>query len=153
MDAIIMAVLTTVAMMVAGVPYAPVIGILVGIGNLIPYVGPVVGYVSIIVCCLITGEFWKMLLAIVIMAVIMFIDGNIINPKLLSQNVEVHPLLVIAALIAGGAIGGFLGMLVAVPVAALVKMYFDKLIDLKEKDREEEERERLAAEETDASAE
>ena len=60
------------------------------------------------------------------------VDGNIINPRLLSDNVEVHPLLVVAALLAGGAIGGFVGMLVAVPVAALLKLQFDRYLERKE---------------------
>ena len=59
----------------------------------------------------------------------MFIDGNIINPRMLSSNVEVHPVLVIVALLAGGRVGGVVGMLVAVPVAALLKLQFERYID------------------------
>ena len=58
----------------------------------------------------------------------MTIDGNIINPKLLSSNVEIHPVLVLVAIIAGGQIGGIVGMLIAVPVAALIKLQFEKFI-------------------------
>ena len=70
-----------------------------------------------------------------LMAVLLFVDGNIINPKLLSSSIEIHPLLVFAAMIAGSAVGGLLGMLVAVPLMALAKLEFDKYIDRKEKEK------------------
>ena len=99
------------------------------IGNMIPYVGPVVGYFMVVIVCIPTASFDKMAVGIIILTVLMFIDGNIINPKLLSNAVSVHPLLVVAALIAGGAIGGIVGMIVAVPTAALIKLQFDRYID------------------------
>ena len=132
LDALLVGVVSSVLLTLGGVPYAVVIGILVGIGNLIPYVGPVVGYGAVAIICLIMGQFDKLLIGIVILAAIMFVDGNVINPRLLSDNVEVHPLLVVAALLAGGAIGGFAGMLVAVPVAALLKLQFDRYLEAKE---------------------
>ena len=129
MDACLMCVLISVALSIVGVKFAILIGILTGIGNLIPYVGPVVAYVSTILACLLQQD-WKLLVvACIVILVIQLIDGNIINPKLLSSTVNVHPMLVIVALIAGGAIGGFLGMLLAVPVAALIKLYFDRIVD------------------------
>jgi predicted PurR-regulated permease PerM len=65
----------------------------------------------------------------VILAAVMFIDGNIINPRMLSSNVEVHPVLVILALLAGGKVGGVVGMLIAVPVAALLKLQFERYVE------------------------
>ena len=67
----------------------------------------------------------------------MFIDGNVINPRMLSSNVEVHPVLVIVALLAGGKVGGVVGMLVAVPVAALLKLQFEKYVSKRKKLNEE----------------
>lgn len=61
----------------------------------------------------------------------MFIDANIINPRLLSENVKVHPLMVVAALIGGGAIGGLFGMIIAVPVAAFLKVQLDRYVGKK----------------------
>jgi predicted PurR-regulated permease PerM len=79
-----------------------------------------------------------MIIGIVIFALVMFIDGNIINPKLLSDNVEVHPLLVVAALIGGGALGGVAGMLIAVPTAALIKLQFDRYLQRVEEKKNNE---------------
>lgn len=135
-DAMFMAVTTSVVLMLIGVPYAPVVGMLCGAGNFIPYVGPIVGYASIAVACLIDGAWVKLVWGIVAMAVIGFIDGNIVNPRLLSANVEVHPAVVMAALIAGGVVGGVTGMLVAVPTAALIKLQVDRWLEASEAERE-----------------
>ena len=134
-DAVIVGTCSSILLLLAGVPYAVVIGILMGIGNLIPYVGPVVGYGATAIICLIMGQFDKLIIGILIIAVIMFVDGNVVNPKLLSSNIEVHPLLVIAALLAGGALGGFVGMLVAVPCAALLKLQFERYLEFRNKAR------------------
>ncbi len=129
MDALLVGAMVTVAMLIAKVPYAAVIGILTGLGNLIPYVGPVVGFGSLILVCLAEGSIRSLVIGGIILIVVMFIDGNIINPRMLSSNVEVHPVLVIVALLAGGRVGGIVGMLVAVPVAALLKLQFDKAVE------------------------
>lgn len=128
-DAGIMAILVSSSLSMIGVRYAVIIGILSGIGNLIPYVGPVVAYGSTIVVCVLCRDFSRMLVAIVVLFVIQTVDGNVINPRLLSTNVDVHPVLVIAALIVGGAYGGIVGMLFAVPVAGFFKIQFEKGID------------------------
>ena len=127
-DASIVFVLISVTMLVAGVPYAFVIGLLTGIGNLIPYMGGVAGILSISVACLSSLNIEKLIVGLICLAVVMFVDGNIINPRLLSNNISIHPLLVVAALIAGSAVGGFAGMLIAVPVAALIKLQFDRYL-------------------------
>ncbi len=127
-DAVIMAILVSTSLYLIGIKYAVIIGILSGIGNLIPYLGPVVAYGSTILVSLLSGDWKRMIVALVVLFIIQTIDGNVINPKLLSTSIDVHPMLVIAALIIGGALGGFLGMLFAVPVAAFLKVQFDKII-------------------------
>ena len=128
-DAFIMAILVSCSLTLIGVRYAVIIGILSGIGNLIPYIGPIVAYGSTIIVCLVCQDLKRLLVAIVVLFVIQTVDGNVINPRLLSSNVDVHPMLVIAALIVGGAFGGIVGMLFAVPVAGFFKIQFEKGID------------------------
>ena len=132
-DALIVGTLTAVVFTIVGIPYGPVIGLLTGIGNLIPYVGGPVGFGTTIIVCLVEGNYGKLAAGVIALAVIMFVDGNIINPRLLSEAVEVHPLLVVAALIAGSAVGGIAGMLVAVPTAAFLKAELDRWIAMREK--------------------
>ena len=133
LDAALVGTMVSIALLIAGVPYAVVIGILTGIGNLVPYVGPIVGFGSLIIVCLAEGSIKHLIIGGLILAAVMFIDGNIINPRMLSSNVEVHPVLVILALIAGGSLGGVVGMLVAVPVAALLKLQFEKYLEERRK--------------------
>lgn len=129
LDAILMAITVSVALSLVGVRFSVLIGIFTGIGNLIPYVGPIVGYCSTIIICLINGDYVRLLIGIIIVFVIQTVDGNIVNPKLLSSNIDVHPMLVILALIVGSSIGGIVGMLAAVPCAAFLKIQFERLVN------------------------
>lgn len=137
-DGTIMAVLVSVSLSVLQVRYAVVIGVLTGFGNLVPYVGPFIAYGLTALVCLVYGDFTKILPALIALFVIQTIDGNVINPRLLSQNIDVHPLVVIIALIIGGSLGGFLGIFLAAPVASLIKLELDKFMDRKVSMRREE---------------
>lgn len=132
LDACAVGLLASIALSLARVPFAPIIGVLAGIGNLIPYVGGPVGFASVAMVCLAEGEWGALVRGIIAMALVMAIDGNVVNPRLLSDNIEVHPLLVVAALIAGGAIGGIAGMLVSVPTAAFIKIQIDRWMERRE---------------------
>lgn len=131
-DAAIVGVLSGIVLTAIGVPFGPLVGLLAGLGNLIPYVGGPVGFASIALVCLPSASWGKMIAGFVAMAIIMVVDANVINPKLLSDNVEVHPILVVAALIGGGAVGGIAGMLVAVPFAAFLKIQLDRWVEKRE---------------------
>lgn len=137
-DGTIMAVLVSVSLSILQVRYAIVIGVLTGFGNLIPYVGPFIAYGLTALVCLVYGDFTKILPALIALFVIQTIDGNVINPRLLSQNIDVHPLVVIIALIIGGSLGGFLGIFLAAPVASLIKLELDKFMEQKLSMRREE---------------
>ena len=137
-DGTIMAVLVSVSLSVLQVRYAVVIGVLTGFGNLIPYVGPFIAYGLTTLVCLVYGDFTKLLPALIALFVIQTVDGNVINPRLLSQNIDVHPLVVIIALIIGGSLGGFLGIFLAAPVASLIKLELDKFMEHKVSMRKEE---------------
>lgn len=132
-DAIFMAIVVSIAFAIAGVPYAALIGVCTGIGNLVPYVGPFVAYGMTALSCLMKGDLKMLVIGVIIVFIIQTIDGNIINPKLLSNSVDVHPVLVIIALLFGGSIGGFLGMVVAVPVAAFLRIQFERFVEYRNK--------------------
>jgi len=125
-DALFMAAVISVSLSLVGVKFSVIIGVLAGIGNLIPYVGPFIAYASTIVVCMVSGDLVKMGIALVVLFIVQGIDGNIVNPKLLGSNVNIHPMYVIIALIVGESAAGLVGMLFAVPVAALVKEIFDR---------------------------
>ena len=131
-DALIMGSSTAIIFAILGVPYGPILGMITGLGNFIPFFGGPIGYASLIVVCLIDANIGALIAGLIALSIILFIDGNIVNPRLLAQTVEVPPLLVVAALIAGGAIGGLAGMLIAVPTAAFIKMQIDRWMEERE---------------------
>lgn len=132
-DAFIVGLLVSLAMLIAKVPYGLLIGMVTGIGNLIPYFGPILGYGMVILACTLSQNMEALIVGMIILLVIQAIDGNVLNPKLLSSAIHIHPLYVIACVIAGGAMGGFVGMLIAVPMGALLKTEFERLIAYRQK--------------------
>ena len=115
-----------IALAVIGVDYAIVIGIISGICNMIPYVGPMVGTVLAAVMGLLSGEPIMVLWAVIAMLVVQQIDNNLIAPKIVGDSVGLHPVFTMIAIIIGGNIGGLLGMLVAVPLTASIKILLGK---------------------------
>lgn len=134
LDALFVFAMISIAMLICGIPYSFVIGLMTALGNLIPFVGPVGGIITLLVICLSEGIMNKFVIGAVVLIILMAIDANVINPRLMSRNISIHPLLVFSAMIAGGAVGGIAGMLLAAPLAALMKIEFDKYIDQKEKE-------------------
>lgn len=126
MDVIVMMVLIGLSLSIVGVKFSVLIGFFAGFFNLVPYCGPIVAYGLTIIVCLVNGEIKKMIIALIILVVIQTLDGNLIGPKLLSESINIHPLLVIISLIIASALGGFLGMLLAVPIAGFLKIEFEK---------------------------
>ncbi len=129
-DAFILAILVTTAFSIIGIQYALVIGLFTGILNLIPYLGPIFAYCAVTIVCLVNGDITRLVIGLVVMLIIQIIESNVINPRLMSANIHIHPLVVLISIIIGGNIGGIVGMLVAVPCGALIKNWFDKLLDV-----------------------
>lgn len=141
-DAFVMMILISLTLSLVGVKFGVVIGVLAGIGNLIPYCGPFVAYAGTALVCILNGQYKQLLIAIILLIIIQTIDGNIIGPRLLSKSIQIHPLLVMISLIFGSAIGGLGGMLLAVPVGAFIKVLFMQFIEYRieqKKDKDSEE--------------
>lgn len=136
-DAFVMMLLISLVLSITGVKFSIIIGICAGIGNLIPYFGPIVAYVSTTIVCLLNGDIKTLVISLIALFIIQAIDGNIIGPKLLSSSIQIHPLIVIISIIIGSAVGGFLGMLLAVPVGAYIKLIFCRFIDRRLEHKEE----------------
>lgn len=119
--AAIISVLTAVSMALLGVDFALMLGLIAGITELIPYFGPVIGAVPAIGIALLKSK-WLALKVAVVFLIIHQLEGNIISPKIMSDKVGLHPLLVIFSLLAGGELYGLWGMLLAIPCAAVLKV-------------------------------
>ena len=114
--------LSAIALSIARIDYAVVIGIIAGICNMIPYVGPIVGTILAAVMGLLSGSPIKVLYAIIAMLVVQQIDNNFLAPKIVGQSVGLHAVFTMMAILIGGNIGGLIGMLIAVPIAASIRV-------------------------------
>jgi len=132
-DALIMAVLFSVCFYMAGIKYAFVIGIISGFFNLIPYIGAVAAFILSSVTAFISGTPMKALYAALTVIVVQQIDSVIISPRVVGRSVKLHPVLVILSLSVFGNLFGLWGMLLAVPVTAIIKLYFDRFYNYKKK--------------------
>lgn len=120
-DSVLVGLLIGLGVKLIGMDYALIIGIICGITNLIPYFGPILGGIPSVLLALAISPFMALKVVLVIF-VVQQIDGNIIHPKLMSGKVGLHPLWVVFALLAGGELGGILGMFLAIPVAAIIRI-------------------------------
>ncbi len=120
--ALIVGVLSSMALYIIGLDFAVLVGMTAGIFNIIPYFGPLVGIILALTVALISGSPLKALLAVVALLVIQQLDGNIISPKIVGDSVGLHPVFIILSIIIGGSFLGILGMLLAVPTAGIIKL-------------------------------
>ena len=132
-DGIVVGIITTIAMIIMGIKYAPFLGFLIGLFNIIPYVGAIIAVVIAAIITLFTGGVSQAIWMIFVVVILQQIDANIINPKIIGNNLKMSPLLVLIAIIIGGAYWGMLGIFVAVPVSALIKIIAEDYIDYKTK--------------------
>lgn len=129
LDALFMSVVLSISLSVIGIKFGTLIGIMAGLCNLIPYFGPIVAFAGTIFFGVLNGQFSKVLIAIVVLIIIQQIDGNVIGPRLMSSGVALKPVFVLIAVIIGSQIGGVYGMVLAVPVAALIKLFVKRYVE------------------------
>ena len=130
-DAVVVGILVTVAMSIIGVKYSILLGFIIGLFNIIPYFGAIVAVAISILITIITGGVSQTLIMAIVVIILQQIDSNIINPKIIGNSLEISPLLVIFAVTVGGAYWGVLGMFLAVPVVAVLKIIIDDWIEYK----------------------
>jgi predicted PurR-regulated permease PerM len=119
---LILGIMYAVGLTIAGLNFGLLIGLFAGLISFIPYVGSLVGLVLAVGVALV--QFWPDWMMVVAVAVIFFlgqfIEGNILQPKLVGESVGLHPVWLMFALLAFGSLFGFVGLLIAVPAAAAV---------------------------------
>ncbi len=120
--AIIVGVASSIGLWILDIPFWLIIGILSGILNLIPFAGPIVGGALAALVALLDGSVAKAVLAILIFTAIQQTDNHVITPLVQRTRVQLSPLVIVLALIVGGSLAGLLGVLVAVPLTAAVRI-------------------------------
>jgi predicted PurR-regulated permease PerM len=104
-----------------GLRYPLLLGLIVGVTNIIPYFGPVIGAVPAVIIAA-TMSVKMILFVVIIIAVLQFLEGNILSPFIVGKSLHMHPLLIMFALLTGGEIGGILGLILAVPILSILKV-------------------------------
>jgi len=129
LDACILGTLATILLGVLNVRYAITLGIILGIANMIPKFGSIVATVLVVLITILTGGFSQGLLVAVLLLILQQIDGNIIGPWIVGDALGLNPAFVMLAIVIGGAYHGVVGMFMAVPIAAVLKIIFFDLLD------------------------
>lgn len=112
---------TGIAALIIGVEFALVIGIIAALTNLVPYFGPILGGIPAIALALVQSWQDGLYMAIAIV-LIQQLESNLLTPKIIGDKLGMHPLIVVFALLAGGELLGILGMLIAVPLTAALRI-------------------------------
>ena len=107
--------------------FALIIGILAAMFDIIPYFGPIIGAAPAVMLAILESP-WMAVKVIIMFVIIQQIEGNIIHPKIVGDNIGLHPLTVIFFVFVGGEVGGLIGMLLGVPVAAIGKVFVGHLL-------------------------
>ena len=128
-DALIVGVITSIALGIFRVPYAVLLGFLAAIGNMVPFFGPIVASVITFIIASLTVGPVNALWILIFQLVLGQIDSNLIQPKILSKSTGVSPLMVLFAVIVFGELFGFFGMVLGVPLIATIKMLADDYLD------------------------
>ena len=124
-----LAAITTAVCLAVGLPYAVVLGLIAGVMEFVPSLGPIIAMIPAVLLALFQGSsflplgnFWFAVLVAGLYIVIQQIEGNLLLPRILGRSLNLHPLLVLIGIIVGGSLGGILGMLLAAPVLATLRV-------------------------------
>ncbi|MBW3536993.1 MAG: AI-2E family transporter [Actinobacteria bacterium] len=120
--AVLVGVMVSIGLALIGLRFWFLVGMIAGLFNMIPLIGPWVGGIPGVVIALTTGDVMQAIGVVIVMVVAQQIDNHFITPQVMQRAVSLHPAAVILALLAGGTLGGFFGLLLAVPVAASLKI-------------------------------
>ncbi len=121
--ALITAAISGIGYWILGLPSPVVLGILTGLLSIVPYLGPFIATIAIAILAIFTSPL-AFVVSIVISILVPWIVSTFISPKIMSSTVNLHPGITMLAIIAGGAAGGMIGMVLAIPIAAIAKCIF-----------------------------
>ena len=128
---IIISILNTVGLMIMGIHYAVIFGILAAVLNVIPLIGGIIGIAVYIMIVMMVKTPIYIIYVLVMYSVIQFIDNHYIIPKIVGSKVKINALICVIAVIAGDALWGIPGMFLAIPLTAIIKLVLDHIDSLK----------------------
>jgi predicted PurR-regulated permease PerM len=123
--ALILTVLYTIGLSLVGTPSGILLGILAGVASLVPFMGLIVGFLPSLVLTFLQYRDWQHLAGVAaVFVVVQALEGNLITPKIVGERLGLHPVVVLLAVLVGGDLFGFLGILLAVPATAVIKVFW-----------------------------
>lgn len=124
----VVGVLTTVGLMLLGVEYAILLGVITAILNLIPYIGILIAAIVSILATLVNSSELSAIIGVILLnVVVQFIDNNILVPRIVGNKVRINALVSMVGVVIGGSLAGIAGMFLAIPLIAILKVIFDRI--------------------------
>jgi len=136
LDSFVVGIIDTVGLLLLRAPYAVLMGMLMGLVNLIPYFGAIIGGAIVIIVTVIFGGFMKALVVLLVILVVSQLDGMIIGPKIFGSKIGVNPFWVIFSITLGGGFLGLPGMLLGTPVVVIVGLFISRYIEKRLQEQE-----------------
>jgi predicted PurR-regulated permease PerM len=131
-EALIVAILNSTALLILGVKYAILLGVIGALLNMLPYIGGIIASALPVLMATVTKEGYSSQLGIIIAYIIIqFIDNNFLVPKIVSSKVQINALVSILIVLLGGALWGVAGMFLSIPFVAIVKIICDRVEGMK----------------------
>lgn len=132
LEALVIAILNSTALLICGVPYAILLGVIGALLNMLPYIGGIIAIALPVLISAVTKEGFTTPIAVVASyTVIQFIDNNFLVPFLVSSRVKINAFFSIVVVLLGGALWGVSGMFLSIPFVAILKIIFDRLPEMK----------------------
>jgi predicted PurR-regulated permease PerM len=122
--ALFVGVASSIGLWLIGLPFWLLVGMVAGVFNLVPLVGPFIGGGLAVIIALLSGEPLKAVWAALVLLIVQQIDNHLISPNVMSRTVQLHPVVVMLALLVGASFAGLFGMLIIVPLVAVAKIVF-----------------------------
>ena len=142
LDSLVVGVVASIGLLIFRVPYPVLMGMTLGLMNMIPYFGAIVACIGIALITLLTTNFYTALGVVIYIVVIQQVDANIIQPRVVGGSVGLRPIYVLLSITLFGGLFGFWGIFLAPPLMALVQMFVrDAIIARKKKEQTEESQE------------
>jgi len=126
LEFVIVAILNSVGLLLLGIEYAILLGIVGSLLNVIPYIGGLIGVAMFMIVALLTKPPIFVLYVIILYSVIQLVDNNYIVPKVVGSKVNLNALFSIIAVIVGAALWGVSGMFLSIPIMAIIKLILDR---------------------------
>ena len=127
LEALLVAALNSVGLLILGIPYAILLGVIGAFLNMIPYIGGVVAVALPMLLALATRQPVDALYVLIVYLVVQFIDNNFFVPKIVASKVKINALVSIIVVLIGNALWGIPGMFLSIPLTAIIKVIFDRV--------------------------